>query len=156
MGPFTTIVFLAILLGVFQTHSAMFQPTPPPCYGVPLLVDVRRNGRVRQRRDYEEPCCLVPQCQQLPLKTENDNSFECYKTEVCGDACTSGNSRRVPRPYSPSTSGYQRKDYYMKERCSPDQLQCVNYRFNCRLCPDPGNQDFSIYTLKSECIDCYH
>ncbi|KAJ8951365.1 hypothetical protein NQ318_009301 [Aromia moschata] len=99
-------------------------------------------------------CCLVQDCQEIPLDAENHNAYQCYKREVCGEKCHNENNWRTGLPYTPRTPGYKIKQNVVKKFCQGNQ--CVNYRFQCERCPDPEELSFSIYGLRSDCLDCYY
>ncbi|KAJ8922363.1 hypothetical protein NQ315_004306 [Exocentrus adspersus] len=113
------------------------------------LYDTRVNSLPNYIYSYAQSqdstnCCIIPTC--------DDFGHHCYETVSCGYVCSQGRYR--PANKYGATPGYRLKEHYMKQDCHFGE--CKMYRFMCEHCPNPQERDFSIYTVRNDCKNCYH
>lgn len=71
-------------------------------------------------------------------------------TLKCDHTCSQGNYRKAD--YG-STPGYRLKESYSQYDCRFGE--CNYFKFTCKHCPSPYERDFSIYTVRKDCFNCY-
>lgn len=100
------------------------------------------SNYIKNTQYLRDTCCIIPTC---------DDSGQCHKILSCGYVCRLGQYR--PENNYNFTSGYRLKEYYMKEDCHFGE--CKMYKFLCSHCPNPEDDNFSIYTVRIDCKNCY-
>ncbi|XP_028154650.1 uncharacterized protein LOC114348237 [Diabrotica virgifera virgifera] len=103
--------------------------------------DVYGNYKTDEYHKYTSDCCRVPNC---------DEFGRCYDSIECGHICSTAN---YPKAQVNRTPGYHKKSSYTKYDCHFGE--CNHYQFTCDHCPDPAQYDFSIYTVRKDCMSCY-
>ncbi|XP_018569805.1 uncharacterized protein LOC108909856 [Anoplophora glabripennis] len=96
----------------------------------------------RMFNEQESNCCIVPNCNRYG---------ECYGIVKCGYVCSQGSYKLIDYGFTP---GFTLKEEYTKNDCHFGL--CQNYIFSCKHCPDPREGDFNIYTVRTDCRDCYY
>nr|CAI5863399.1 unnamed protein product [Callosobruchus analis] len=121
------------------------RPTPAS-----MLIYVPRKV-TRQRRE----CCSIQTCEEVYLGIDNHSTFKCYEKSVCGTACDRNKTGRrwnsLERYYIPQ---FRRRSSIDKYICRHGQ--CVSYRFDCSVCPDPAHKWFNMSELSQDCVNCYY
>lgn len=106
----------------------------------------------RPKRSSTDSYCFKQTCEEMNF-CENHSTIKCYNKQVCGVVCRETLGKRGQDTVS-SKPGYFKRIFYTRKYCS--KTQCINYRFDCGLCPDPQQFNFSIFRINNGCVDCYY
>nr|CAH7766717.1 unnamed protein product [Callosobruchus chinensis] len=147
------ILILQIACGTFSqpvtTSEVTIDTVPRTVETANMLVSVPRKV-TRQRRE----CCSIQACEEVYLGIDNHSTFKCYEKSVCGKLCDRNQTGRrwnsLEQYYVPQ---FSRRSFIDKYICRHGQ--CVSYKFDCGVCPDPTRKRFNIYELSQDCVNCY-
>lgn len=124
---------------LFCLHCSSLEAAMNPSKGT---YDIHGNyiPNTEHKKEIETNCCYIPSC----------DSNGCYDFVKCGYQCSQGNYQAAR--YSP-TPGYKLLDQFKAYKCYFSN--CGIFILTCDHCPDPNRPNFSMYTVRSDCRECY-
>ncbi|VEN40145.1 unnamed protein product [Callosobruchus maculatus] len=150
------ILVLQIACGTFSQPVATSEAVPDavPSSTTPevanMLISIPRKV-TRQRRE----CCYIHTCEEVYLGIDNHSTFKCYEKYVCGGECYRDQAGRrrnsLEQYYVPQ---FSRRSFVDRYICRHGQ--CVSYKFDCGVCPDPARKRVNIAELTQDCVNCYY
>ncbi|CAH2008323.1 unnamed protein product [Acanthoscelides obtectus] len=142
---------LHLAYGTFSQPTSLIETevsVPRPAKPGNMLIYVPEKV-IRLKRQ----CCFETVCEEVPLGMDYHSTFKCYEKSVCGKKCDK--NRGATGWYSDYNQVPQliRRDFIDK---FITHSQCVSYKFDCSVCPDPSRYRINIFDLSKDCVNCYY